>query len=152
MSRDICTWIRLLGAPSNLALNVSRHGASTTSLGNPFSPLSPDPVWVHRDQSTYKIHRTREKTLSDFDVLSSSWPLNPLPTERRFKPCALFWDKHFGLLSSWDVCDVLSLSLAKTVLFSRKSSWLQVFQKEMKRRRKLAKLFSLLPGKLTLLQ
>ena len=34
VSRDIFTWVRLLRAPSNLALNVSRDGASTTSLGN----------------------------------------------------------------------------------------------------------------------
>ena len=34
MSCDISNWIRLLRAPSNLALNVSRNGASTTSLGN----------------------------------------------------------------------------------------------------------------------
>jgi len=33
VSRDIFNWIRLLRAPSNLALNVSRDGASTTSLG-----------------------------------------------------------------------------------------------------------------------
>ncbi|KAK4831204.1 hypothetical protein QYF61_016041 [Mycteria americana] len=36
MSRDIFNYIRLLRAPSNLALNVSRDGASTTSLGNLF--------------------------------------------------------------------------------------------------------------------
>ncbi|KAK4831211.1 hypothetical protein QYF61_016048 [Mycteria americana] len=36
MSRDICNYIRLLRAPSNLTLNVSRDGASTTSLGNLF--------------------------------------------------------------------------------------------------------------------
>jgi len=29
-------WVRLLRAPSNLALNVSRDGASTASLGNRF--------------------------------------------------------------------------------------------------------------------
>jgi len=34
MSRDIFSWIRLLRAPSNLAWNVPRDGASTTSLGN----------------------------------------------------------------------------------------------------------------------
>jgi len=34
MSRDICNQIRLLRAPSNLAWNVSRDGASPTSLGN----------------------------------------------------------------------------------------------------------------------
>jgi len=34
MSRDISSWIRMLRAPSNLALDVSRDGASTTSLGN----------------------------------------------------------------------------------------------------------------------
>ncbi|KAK4811312.1 LOW QUALITY PROTEIN: hypothetical protein QYF61_024448 [Mycteria americana] len=36
MSRDIFNYIRLLRAPSNLTLNVSRDGASTTSLGNLF--------------------------------------------------------------------------------------------------------------------
>jgi len=36
MSRDIYHYIRLLRALSNLTLNVSRDGASTTSLGNPF--------------------------------------------------------------------------------------------------------------------
>jgi len=34
VSRDIFNWVRLLRAPSNLAWNVSRDGASTTSLGN----------------------------------------------------------------------------------------------------------------------
>ncbi|KAK4831309.1 hypothetical protein QYF61_016798 [Mycteria americana] len=34
MGRDIFNQIRLLRAPSNLTLNVSRDGASTTSLGN----------------------------------------------------------------------------------------------------------------------
>jgi len=34
MSRDIFNWIRLLGAPSNLAWNVSRDGTSPTSLDN----------------------------------------------------------------------------------------------------------------------
>ncbi|NXR03058.1 PTPRT phosphatase, partial [Sagittarius serpentarius] len=34
MNRDIFNWSRLLRAPSNLTLNVSRDGASTTSLGN----------------------------------------------------------------------------------------------------------------------
>ena len=34
MSRDIFSWIRLLRAPSHLALNISTDGASTTSLGN----------------------------------------------------------------------------------------------------------------------
>jgi len=34
VSRDIFTWIRVLRAPSNLAWNVLRDGASTTSLGN----------------------------------------------------------------------------------------------------------------------
>jgi len=34
MSRDIFNQTRLLRAPSNLALNVSRDGAATTSLGN----------------------------------------------------------------------------------------------------------------------
>ena len=34
MSWDISNSIRLLGAPSNLAWNVSRDGASTTSLSN----------------------------------------------------------------------------------------------------------------------
>ena len=34
MSRDFFNWIRLLRAPSNLAWNVFRDGASTTSLGN----------------------------------------------------------------------------------------------------------------------
>ena len=34
MSRDIFNQIRLIRALSNLALNVSRDGASTTSLGN----------------------------------------------------------------------------------------------------------------------
>jgi len=34
VSRDIFTWVRLLRAPSNLALSVSRDGASITSLGN----------------------------------------------------------------------------------------------------------------------
>jgi len=32
--RDIFHWIRLLRAPSNLTWNVSRDGASATSLGN----------------------------------------------------------------------------------------------------------------------
>jgi len=36
VSRDIFNYTRLLRAPSNLALNVSRDGASTTSLGNSF--------------------------------------------------------------------------------------------------------------------
>ncbi|KAK4828550.1 hypothetical protein QYF61_027519 [Mycteria americana] len=36
MSKDIFNSIRLLRAPSNLTLNVSRDGASTTSLGNMF--------------------------------------------------------------------------------------------------------------------
>jgi len=34
ISRDIFNWIRLLRALSSLTLNVSRDGASTTSLGN----------------------------------------------------------------------------------------------------------------------
>jgi len=34
VSRDIFTWIGSLRAPSNLAWNASRDGASTTSLGN----------------------------------------------------------------------------------------------------------------------
>jgi len=34
MSRDIFNQTRLLRAPSNLTLNVSRDGALTTSLGN----------------------------------------------------------------------------------------------------------------------
>jgi len=36
VSRDISSSIRLPRAPSNLAFDVSRDGASTTSLGNPF--------------------------------------------------------------------------------------------------------------------
>ena len=36
MSRDIYHYIRLLRTPSNLTLNVSRDGASITSLGNLF--------------------------------------------------------------------------------------------------------------------
>jgi len=36
VSRDIFNYTRLLRAPSNLALNVSRDGDSTTSLGNIF--------------------------------------------------------------------------------------------------------------------
>jgi len=39
VSRDIFTWIRLLRAPSSLAWNVLRDGASTTSLSNLFHPL-----------------------------------------------------------------------------------------------------------------
>jgi len=34
VSRDVFNWIRVLRAPSNLALNISRDRASTTSLGN----------------------------------------------------------------------------------------------------------------------
>ena len=34
MSRDLFNWIMLLRVPSNLALNIARGGASTTSLGN----------------------------------------------------------------------------------------------------------------------
>jgi len=34
VSRDIFHWVRLLRALSNLAWNVSRDGASTTSLGS----------------------------------------------------------------------------------------------------------------------
>jgi len=34
MGRDIFNWMRLLKAPSNLAWDGSRDGASTTSLGN----------------------------------------------------------------------------------------------------------------------
>jgi len=34
VSRDIFTWIRVLRAPSSLAWNGSRNGASPTSLGN----------------------------------------------------------------------------------------------------------------------
>ena len=34
MSRDIFTWISVLHDPSNLAVKVSRDGASTASLGN----------------------------------------------------------------------------------------------------------------------
>jgi len=37
VSRDIFNWIRLLRAPSNLAWNVSRDGASTTSQSLPSS-------------------------------------------------------------------------------------------------------------------
>ncbi|KAK4816953.1 hypothetical protein QYF61_025776, partial [Mycteria americana] len=40
MSRDIFNQIRLLRAPSNLTLNVSRDGASATSLGNLFQCLT----------------------------------------------------------------------------------------------------------------
>jgi len=36
MSRDIFNYIKLLRAPSKLTLNVSRVGASTTSLGKVF--------------------------------------------------------------------------------------------------------------------
>ena len=36
MSRNFFNWVSLLRAPSNLTLNVSRDGASTTSLGNLF--------------------------------------------------------------------------------------------------------------------
>ena len=36
VSRDIFNQTRFLRAPSNLALNVSKDGASTTSLGNLF--------------------------------------------------------------------------------------------------------------------
>jgi len=36
VSSNIYHWIKLLRAPSNMALNVSRDGASTTSMGNPF--------------------------------------------------------------------------------------------------------------------
>jgi len=36
ISRDILHWTRLLRAPSRLALNTAREGASTTSLGNLF--------------------------------------------------------------------------------------------------------------------
>jgi len=36
VSRDIFNQIRLLRAPSNLTLNISRDGAATTSLGSPF--------------------------------------------------------------------------------------------------------------------
>jgi len=36
MSSDIFNSIKLLRALSSLALNASRDGASTTSLGNPF--------------------------------------------------------------------------------------------------------------------
>jgi len=36
MSRDIFHYTRLLRAPSSLALNTSREGASTASLGNLF--------------------------------------------------------------------------------------------------------------------
>ena len=35
-SSDMFNWVRLLRAQSNLALNVSRDGASTASLGNRF--------------------------------------------------------------------------------------------------------------------
>jgi len=39
-SKDIFNQTRLLRAPSNLALNVSRDGASTTSLGSLFQCLT----------------------------------------------------------------------------------------------------------------
>jgi len=34
MSKDVFSWIRLLQAPSNLALSTAREGAATASLGN----------------------------------------------------------------------------------------------------------------------
>ena len=34
MSRDACSYIRLLRAPSSLTLSISKDGASTASLGN----------------------------------------------------------------------------------------------------------------------
>ena len=40
MSRDTFHYTRLLRAPSNLALDTSREGVSTTSLGNPFPCLT----------------------------------------------------------------------------------------------------------------
>jgi len=40
MSRDIFNYIRLLRAPSNPILNVSRDGASTIALGNVFQCLT----------------------------------------------------------------------------------------------------------------
>ena len=40
MSRDIFHQTRLLRAPANLALNISRVGASTASLGNLFQCLT----------------------------------------------------------------------------------------------------------------
>jgi len=40
MGRDTFHWTRLLRAPSNLALNTAREGASTASLGNLFQCLT----------------------------------------------------------------------------------------------------------------
>jgi len=40
MIKHIFNQTRLLRAPSNLVLNVSRDGASTTSLGNPFQSFT----------------------------------------------------------------------------------------------------------------
>ena len=42
MGRDATHWIRLPRASSNLALNMSRNGASTPSLGNLFQCLKGD--------------------------------------------------------------------------------------------------------------
>jgi len=47
MGIDIFNWIRVLRAWSNLAWNVSRDGASTTSLGN----LVPGPHHPHGEES-----------------------------------------------------------------------------------------------------
>ena len=40
MGKDIFHYIRLIKAPSNLTLNTSNDGASTTSLGNLFQCLT----------------------------------------------------------------------------------------------------------------
>ena len=40
MGRDVFNWIRSLRAPSNVALDVPRDGAATTSLGNPCQDLT----------------------------------------------------------------------------------------------------------------
>ncbi|KAK4818643.1 hypothetical protein QYF61_016614 [Mycteria americana] len=63
MGRDIFHQIRLLRAPSNLALNVSRDGASTTSLGDllqgfttlTFQTITPCPIATGRAKKPVPI-------------------------------------------------------------------------------------------------
>jgi len=75
MSRDIFKETRLLTAPSNLTWNVSRDGASTTSLGNLYQCLTIP------NSKEFLLYIQSKSTLFQFEAITPC-PITTGPCKR----------------------------------------------------------------------
>ncbi|KAK4830027.1 LOW QUALITY PROTEIN: hypothetical protein QYF61_008365 [Mycteria americana] len=106
MSRDIFSWIRLLRAPSNLTLNVSRDGASTTSLGNLCQCFT---TLIIKYVLLMSIQKGRNEVSLEPSLLQAEQAQlsQPFLTGEMFQPSDHFCDPPLDLLQQVHVFPVL---------------------------------------------